>query len=61
MKEVTIHWESIMGQAVLSQYDYINLIVERYGTGRDLERFSDKFPRRNLYEMVYFGFKSRSV
>lgn len=34
-----------MGQVVLSQRDYTNLIVEGYGTGRDLERFSDKFPR----------------
>ena len=34
-----------MGQVALSQRDYTNLIVERYGTGRDLERFSDKFPR----------------
>lgn len=34
-----------MGQAVLRHYDYINLIVEKYRTGRDLERFSDKFPK----------------
>lgn len=43
-----------MGQAVLSQYDYINLIVERYGTGRDLERFSDKFPKEKETSMKWY-------
>ena len=37
--------KTIMGQAVLSQCDYTHFIVERYSTGRDLERFSYKFPR----------------
>lgn len=45
VKEVNIHWETVMGQAVLSQCDYTHWIVERCETGRGLERFGDKFPR----------------